>query len=141
MAGLLKKTLQLLTGSENVSFSGMFRRTKPTERELIQRESEIGGHLFGAVPAGHHRQFFNVDPTTWVWYEEWVDDRGKHQTTTTRYEVHENGILKVQEGAHYYYIEGYELQNLVSAIRIYYERVTREIYRRDPVTGKHLAAA
>ena len=141
MAGLLKKSLQLLTGSENVSFSGMFRRAKPTERELIQRESEIGGHLFGPVPAGHHRQFFNVDPTTWVWYEEWVDDGGKHQTTTTRYEVHENGILKVQEGAHYYYIEGYELQNLVSAIRIYYERVTREIYRRDPVTGKHLAAA
>lgn len=141
MAGLFRKSLKLLTGSDDIKFVGFTRRTKPTRRELIQRESEIGGHLFGSIPADHHRQFFNLDPTTWVWYEEWVDKHGKKQTTTTRYEVHENGILKVQEGARYYYIEGSELVNLVNAMRIYYDRVTRDIYRRDPATGKRLATA
>ena len=141
MAGLFKKSLKLLTGSDEIKLSGIVRRTKPTRRELIQRESEIGGQLFGPVSVSHHRQFFNLDPTTWVWYEEWTDRDGKHQTTTTRYEIHENGILKVQEGARYYYIEGNELTNLVNAIRIYYDRVTREIYRRDPATGKRFASA
>ena len=140
MAGLLKKSLKLLTGSDSIAFGGFTRRSKPTRRELIQRESEIGGHLFGQVPAGHHRQFFNLDPTTWVWYEEWPDDKGKMQRSTTRYEVHENGILKVQEGTHYYYIEGSELTNLVTAMRLYFEQVTRDIYRRDPATGKTLTA-
>lgn len=140
MADFIRKTLKLITGSNDVSFNGFKLRTKPTRRELIQRESEIGGHLFGAVPEGHHRQFFNLDPTTWVWYEEWVDGKGKPQRTTTRYEIHENGILKVQEGVRYYYIEGQELTNLVSAMRLYYEKVTREIYHRDPATGKALAA-
>ena len=62
------------------------------------------------------------------------------QRSTTRYEVHENGILKVQEGTHYYYIEGSELTNLVTAMRLYFEQVTRDIYRRDPATGKTLTA-
>lgn len=140
MTDFLRKTLKLITGNNDVTFGGFKLRTKPTRRELIQRESEIGGQLFGAVPQGHHRQFFNLDPTTWVWYEEWVDDKGKLMRTTTRYEIHENGILKVQEGVKYYYIEGGELTNLVSAMRLYYEKVTRDIYRRDPATGHALAA-
>lgn len=138
MAGLLKKTLKLLIG-DDVKLTSFVRRTKPTHRELIQRESEIGGHLFGQVPVGHHRQFFNLDPSTWVWYEEWTDKKGNQQATTTRYEIHENGILKVQEGVQYYYIEGRELTNLVTAMRLYYERVTRDIYHRDPATGQPLA--
>ena len=141
MAGLFKKSLKLLTGNDDVKFTNFTRRTKPTRRELIQRESEIGGHLFGSIPAGHHRQFFNLDASTWVWYEEWVDAKGKQQQATTRYEIHENGILKVQEGAHYYYIEGSELTNLVTAMRLYFERVTHDIYHRDPVSGKRLTTA
>lgn len=133
MAGFLSWLLG--TNDPQVTFS---MRTRPSERELIQRESEIGGHLFGAVPKGHHRQFFNLDRDTWVWYEEWADEKGKKQRMTTRYEIHENGILKVQEGAPYYYIEGVELTNLVSAIRTYYEEVSRQVYLRDPATGKLL---
>jgi len=132
MAGFLS----WLTGSDGPSYGLL--RAKPTVRELIQRESEIGGHLFGAIPKGHHRQFFNLDRNTWVWYEEWTDDKGKQKSLTTRYEIHEKGIMKVQEGAPYYYIEGVELANLVSAIRSYYEEVSREVYRRDPATGKLL---
>lgn len=134
---LLRNFTTLLTGSDEV-FS-LFR-SKPTRRELIQRESELGGQLFGAVPEGHHRQFFNLDTSTWIWYEEWKDEQGKQQSKTTRYEIHPNGILKVQDGAPYYFIEGQEFINLTTAIRTYYERVSREIYHRDPATAQPLAA-
>lgn len=128
---------KMLTGSSNgVSLF----RARPTRRQLIQRESEIGGQLFGPVPAGHHRQFFNLDQSTWIWYEEWTDEKGETQSVTTRYEVHENGVLKVQDDAPYYFIEGQELINLTAAIRTYYERVSREVYRRDPATAQPLAA-
>src|ERR1700758_2798691 len=102
MAGIIKKSLKLLTGSDGGSMSSLFRG-RPSHRQLIQWESEIGGKLFGSVPEGHHRQFFNLDQRTWVWYEEWLDDTGKLQSATTRYEVHDNGILKVQEGTPYYF--------------------------------------
>lgn len=140
MAGFFRKTLALLTGSDDVRFPSFRFSSRVSKRELIQRESEIGGQLFGPVPAGHHRQFFNLDQTTWIWYEEWNDDEGKTQSTTTRYEVHKNGVLKVQEGTQYYYIEGQELDNFVTATRAYYERVAHDIYRRDPATGKPLVA-
>ena len=137
--GFFSKSLQLLTGYESTGMSSLFR-AKPSRRQLIQMESEIGGRLFGPVPEGRHRQFFNLDDRTWVWYEEWISEEGKPESTTTRYEVHDNGILKVQEGTPYYFIDGQELINLVSAMGAYYERVMREIYRRDPITGNKLAA-
>jgi hypothetical protein len=136
MARFFKKAMQLLTGSDNTRLP----QGKLTERELIQHESRIGGQLFGPIPEGHHRQFFNLDATTWVWYEEWSDDKGKSRSKTTRYEVHENGILKIQDNAPYYYIEGQELDNLLIATQMYYERVSREVYNFDARTGKMLAA-
>ncbi len=111
-----------------------------TTRELIQRESEIGGTLFGEVPQGYRREFFNLDPTTWIWHEEWYDQKRQRQTTTTRYEVHENGVLKAQEGARYNFIEGQELENFMLATRMYYDKVARDIYRCDPATGQRLQA-
>lgn len=148
MADLLRKTYVLLVGSEPASLPSApsFRMPKKarrprrlTKRELIQRESEIGGQLFGDVPKGHRREFFNLDPKTWIWYEEWNDQSGKRRTTTTRYEVHDNGILKAQEGARYNFIEGEELENFMLSTRLYYERVTKEIYNCDPQTGRPLA--
>ena len=47
-------------------------------------------------------------------------------------------MLKVQEGARYSYLEGEELQNFGLAVRLYYEQVTRQVYRRDPATGQKL---
>jgi hypothetical protein len=132
-----RSALRFITGSDDPMRAF---RTPPTRRQLIQRESEIGGQLFGAVPEGHHRQFFNLDATTWIWYEEWVDEKGEKQHMTTRYEVHSNGVLKVQDNAPYYYIEGQELINLTMAIRTYYERVSREVYKCDPLTARPLGA-
>lgn len=135
--GMLSGTIRLFTGSENAA--NMFN-PRPTERQLVQQESEIGGKLFGAIPENHHRQFFNLDEKTWVWYEESADAKGTKESTTTRYEVHENGILKVQDNAPYYFIEGQEFLNFFTAGEMYYQNVAREIYQFDPTTGKSLAA-
>lgn len=108
-----------------------------TERELIQRESEIGRELFGPIPRGHRREFFNTDPHIWIWHEEWVNESGKHQLTT-KYEVRDDGVWKVQPGPRYVRIEQDELRNFQRAVAVYTERVMREIYHRDPKTGQKL---
>lgn len=127
---------KLITG-EQVAQS----RSKITERELIERESVIGRQLFGPIPAGHTREFFCLDSRTWVWHEEWRDVDNKVRTATTRYEVQPGGILKVQPGRVYKYLEGEELENLVLAVQMYYERSMREIYKFDPYTGQPLHSA
>lgn len=142
-SNLFKKALTLLTGDTTGKVDLKIPKKRPlkalTERELIQLESQIGAQLFGPIPAGNRREFFNLDPTTWIWHEEWIDvDTGKHRVATTRYEVHDNGILKVQEGARYVFLEGEELRNLTVAIQMYYERIMREVYNRNPQTGEKL---
>lgn len=144
MSRLFKKALQLLVGEPSVKALKMPKSRpfkKLTERELLQLESEIGAKIFGDVAPGHRREFFCLDAKTWIWYEEWKDKKtGKITSTTTRYEVHDKGILKVQEGARYSFVEGAELDNLVLATRTYYEQVARQVYGRDPHTGFPLTA-
>lgn len=138
------KVLTLLIGNTNdISYLkvpktfGSFK--KLTERELIQRESSIGRELFGPIPAGGRREFFCLDEKTCMWYEEYKGDKGQTISHTTRYEIQGDKILKAQSGAKYSYLEGAELQNLLTAINLYYERVMRNVYRRDPDTGEALA--
>lgn len=139
MPDLFKKALELIVGDG--SGGKTFRPYKKlTARELIRLESEIGRHIFGPIPAGNRREFFCLDAQTWIWHEEWIDpDTNKSKTMTTRYEVHPNGILKVQEGQPYHFLVGEELQNLSVATALYRERVSRDLYHRDPYTGKPLA--
>lgn len=116
------------------------KRRPLTRRELINRESEIGRQLFGPIPKGMRREFFNLDPTTWIWHEESVNPKTrKKESRTVKYEVHNDHILKVEEGARYTKMEGQELANFTLATHMYYERTMREIYNRDPKTGKKLA--
>jgi len=142
MPTIFKKALGLLTGGDTTTTFKMPKNRplkKLTERELIQLESEIGSKLFGEIPKGHRREFFCLDEKTWIWYEEWIDPKtNKRANTTVRYEVHANGILKVQEGARYSFLEGPELDNLVAAVGMYYEQVARGVYKRDPHTGQKL---
>lgn len=143
---IFKKALTLVVGDPSSAALTMPKKSKkraarkPTERELIQLESEIGAKLFGDVPEGHRREFFCLDKKTWIWYEEYKDKQtGKTERHTIRYEVHETGILKVQEGARYSFISGQELKNLIAATTMYYEQVARQVYGRDPRTGQKLA--
>src|SRR5690242_236302 len=70
-------------------------------RNLIRHEAKIGGQLFGPVPEGGRREFFCLNPYTWIWHEEWLDKQGERQIRTTRYDVRPNDILKAQDGQHY----------------------------------------
>ena len=142
MPSILKKALKLVfTDDDNTGLVSILKKKnrplkKFTERELIQLESEIGATIFGEKPAHvTRREFFNLDKDTWIWYEEIVDKDGKKQEVTTRYEVQPKGILKVQPNYRYSYLEGDELQNFVLAVKEYYERVSRDLYKRDPQTG------
>lgn len=140
MRALLGKITKLITGDEPLNASA--RRPRFTRRDLIRMESRIGGQLFGPVAKGHRREFFCLDEDTWVWHEEWIDPATrKKMTATIRYEIHDNGILKVQEGHPYKFVEGEELSNLIWAMHMYYEEVVRNVYGYDPRTGKPLHVA
>ena len=142
MASVFKKALRLLVGDDagfDLRLPTRKRALKAlTERELLTLESEIGSRLFGPIASGHRREFFCLDEQTWIWHEEWIDESKKLQISTVRYEINDHGVLKVQEGARYSYLEGEELQNFGVAIRMYYEQVAREVYHRDPATGEKL---
>ena len=135
MSNLLQKTLSLLTGN---AVQDNKKIKKLTKRQLIELEAEIGGKLFGPIPDGHRREFFCLDEKTWIWHEEWLDENKLRQVSSTRYEIHSNGILKAQDGKVYKFIEGEELTNLTLAMRLYYEAVSRDIYKRDPITGRKI---
>ncbi len=143
MPSVLQKTLKMLVGDVSLPDFQKKQKERPlrtlTDRELLTLESEIGAQLFGPVAEGHRREFFCLDDKNWIWHEEWLDEKKKLHFATTKYEVQEKGILKTQEGARYSYIEGEELNHLITAIGMYYERVMREIYARDPRTGQKLA--
>lgn len=132
MATLFSKAIQLLSGATDLKPQKSRPLRELTERDLIQLESQIGATLFGPVPKGHRREFFNDDQNHWIWHEEWVDAYGKTQSMTTRYEIQPRGILKVRLGEPYAYIEGEELRNLNMAAQLYYEEVARKIYKREP---------
>lgn len=143
MSNVFQKALKLLVGTD-ISAISVLKPERPlkvlSERELIQLESQIGAQLFGPVSANGRREFFCLDKDTWIWHEEWIDiETGKEKSMTTRYEVHDKGILKVQTGIRYNFIEGEELDNLLLAVQMYREQIAREVYRRDPRTGKKLA--
>lgn len=136
MAGIFKKALGLLVGDPATGTISTAKTDRPlkklSERELLREESKVGATLFGTIPKGHSREFFCLDETTWIWHEEWKDERGVPKQSTIRYEVHPNGILKVMDGARYRVVEGEELDNLLNAAQLYYERVARGIYHQQP---------
>ncbi|HSX36844.1 MAG TPA: hypothetical protein VLG13_01855 [Patescibacteria group bacterium] len=92
-------------------------------RKLLRYEAELGGRLFGRIPEGHRREFFCLDKSTWVWHEEWTDQKGKHQVVTTRYIVRPNVILKSQDNNTYQPVARDELLNLYRAAKLYRNKV------------------
>ena len=97
-------------------------------RSLIRKEAEIGAHIFGPVPEGRHREFFCLDKNTWIWHEEWLDEKGQHQSKTTRYDVRPDSILKAQNNGTYKKVTIEEARNLHRATQLYRERVKSQLY-------------
>lgn len=136
MTDILNKALKILKkNSDDEFFYKNYAETfrpfkKMTKRDLIDLESKLGATIFGEMPEGGRREFFNLDEKTWIWYEEWVDGAGNTRELTTRYEIQENQIVKVQPGPRYEVLTGRELQNFKIAVMAYYELILRRVYRR-----------
>lgn len=110
-----------------------------TKEQLISRESQIGRTLFGDIPVGHQRDFFNVNEHVWVWHESWRDRLGKKHEKVVKYDVHQSGVWKRVNEGEPIHLQGQELANFVAATSLYFQYVMPEIYSRDPVTGQLLS--
>lgn len=97
-------------------------------RKLIRMEAAVGGQLFGPVHPGGRREFFCLDENTWVWHEEWVDEKGLRHAVTTRYDVRANGILKAQDKRPYQYIGYDEAERLYQAVSMYNKQIDEALY-------------
>ena len=96
---------------------------------LMQKESEIGGQIFGQVAQGEQRSFFCLDKNTWIWYEAWVDQTThKPVNQTTRYEITSAGVAKSSQISSYQMLEGRELENFYNAVKVYCLMVEQKIY-------------
>ena len=101
---------------------------KFTYDELVNAESGYGRTLFGPIPEGHQREFFEHRKNIWIWHESWTDISGQLIDQTIRYEVRPAGIYKKVAGQNYQKIEGKELENFVSAAKMYYKLVKTNLY-------------
>ena len=105
---------------------------KPTVRldDLINAESAIGRTLFGPVPAGHRREFFQHKKNVWLWHESWTDNLEQKHEFTYRYEVRPQGVFKklVSPHGHYIKIKGAELENFRQAVHAYAKLVKEKLY-------------
>ena len=96
--------------------------------ELLNAESAIGRTIFGPIPEGHQREFFEYRKNVWIWHESFVDPNGVMQEMTVRYEVRPNGVFKRPGNGNYRKIEGVELNNFRKAARIYLDLIKTRLY-------------
>ena len=99
-----------------------------TYEELINAESALGRTLFGPVPEGYQREFFESKPNVWIWHESFVNQLGLIEEMTIRYEVRPTGVYKKPVGGVYERLEGVELDNFRRAARGYLELVKTKLY-------------
>lgn len=119
---MIRKALKSLIADRSAQRSAEFYRN------LIRHEGKIGGTLFGPVPKGIRRDFFCLDAHTWIWHEEWQNNRGEQQIKTVRYSVRPDVILKTFDGVAYQAVSPSEAQNLLQAAKTYKQKVKKELY-------------
>lgn len=95
--------------------------------DLINAESEIGRTIFGPIPTGHQREFFQYVKNVWIWHESWIE-KGRKQEITVRYEVRNDGVYKKVQGHGYNKITGAELENFRKALHAYLKVVKAKLY-------------
>ena len=101
---------------------------RKTYDDLLNAESSLGRTLFGPIPEGHQREFFALRNNTWMWYENWFDNNGQVQEVALRYEVRPDGVYTKPLGGVYAKLEGKELNNFITAVRMYNKKVKTELY-------------
>lgn len=105
------------------------QRYANANRSLLHYLAWRGGKVFGEIPKGIRREFFCLDPNTWVWHEEWTDQQGKHHAVTTRYDIRQNVILKSQGTNSYQPLSAQEEKNFLVAAKQYIASSRTELQR------------
>ncbi len=121
-------------------------KTTQIKNELVERESLIGGQIFGQTKNGVTRRFFHDDNhqnQAWFFTETAPsNDSHLRYINEMRYEIHmdNNGILEVArmhdqspQGYHYawQYIDKQESTNLQQAAEKYSNLIVEKIYEPD----------
>ena len=101
---------------------------KLSYEDLIDAESEIGKTIFGPIPDGHQRKFFEYRKNVWIWHESYINPSGVMEDMTVRYEVRPEGVFKRPENGGYSKIEGEELNNFRKAARMYLDLIKTKLY-------------
>ena len=115
----LKKLLGFNSGRYNNGF---------TYEDLINAESALGRTLFGPIPEGHRREFFESRRNVWIWHESYINNAGILEEMTVRYEVRPTGVFKKPVGGSYQKISGAELDNFRNAAKGYLNLVKTKLY-------------
>ncbi len=106
------------------------KKNEPSKAaKIINAESEVGRTIFGPIPAGHQREFFEHKKNVWIFHESWYELEAKKETTI-RYEVRQDGVYKKPLGGKYVKIKGDELENFRKALHIYLKLVKEKIYEK-----------
>lgn len=97
--------------------------------DLIEEESIIGGAIFGRTERNVVRRFFLDEVDNWFFTETAYDMSGRLvRNHTIRYQILDHGIVKSVDGKDHSILQGKELQDLIKAVGIYYERTKKELY-------------
>lgn len=102
--------------------------SKPSYDDLINAESKLGRMVFGPIPDGHRREFFESKPNVWIWYESFINHAGVYNEMTVRYEVRPTGVYKKPAGGAYEKINGQELDNFRRAAASYLKLIKTKLY-------------
>ncbi len=96
--------------------------------DLVNAESAYGRTIFGPIPEGHQREFFEYRKNVWIWHESFLDNNGIVQNMTVRYEVRPDGVFKKPGNEAYRKINGSELENFRNAARTYLNLIKTNLY-------------
>lgn len=126
---MLKKLLSVIFPADEDT------RKATIHRNLLRDMARMGGTLFGSVPEGTRREFFCLDEHTWVWHEEWTDNKRVHHVRTTRYDVRPHGIFKAQDGQPYQPLTPEETRRLYMAAWHYQQNMHAKF---DPILASSI---
>jgi hypothetical protein len=118
--------MKILPKIHSTNDDGSNQQQRKLYNDLLRHEAKIGGQLFGPLPKDHNRQFFYLGQHTWIWHEEWINDSGRRQVVTTRYEIRPNDVIKAQDGRSYQRLTRDEARNLYRSIQLYMQRIHGE---------------
>ena len=113
----------------NYALDGFYERPRISPlTELINAEAELGRTIFGPIPEGHQREFFEHKKNVWIWYESWLNQKGNPESITVRYEVKPEGVYKIYPGGQYTRLKGDELENFRRAAHMYLDLIKTKLY-------------